>query len=258
MSDYIIKPCPKCGSEDISIKGCLWIVVNCNICDHQGTAHSYGTRCDRYDEAIRGWNKECEECEEEEMSSDYMIIGDGIPKEVLLQSFVKIGAKEYISNHTSLTKFSVTNEEDYIWFDINKQGLVKWFSRYGCNCIQSFIDHMEYELELKIVSEHSDAFCYEEDEEEDEEEDKEEEEENNIKTYRKKPATIQALQFTGDNFKECLAFIGDSYDKTLSYPNIITLRGIVSVNAGNFIIRGSLGELSVCQSDIFAMTYEME
>ena len=54
----IINPCPKCGSEDISITGLSWIQVNCNSCNHLGQPFSYGTRCDRYDEAIRAWNEE--------------------------------------------------------------------------------------------------------------------------------------------------------------------------------------------------------
>lgn len=36
-----------------------------------------------------------------------------------------------------------------------------------------------------------------------------------IKTYRKKPVEIQALQWTGENFDECANFVGDKLTKTI-------------------------------------------
>jgi hypothetical protein len=58
VSDFIIRPCPKCKSEDISIIGCNWIQVECRECEHTGQPFSYGTRCDRMHEAIIAWNEE--------------------------------------------------------------------------------------------------------------------------------------------------------------------------------------------------------
>ena len=52
----IIKPCPKCKSENITLYGMPWIQVHCLDCDTLGPAHSYGTRLDRYCEAITSWN----------------------------------------------------------------------------------------------------------------------------------------------------------------------------------------------------------
>jgi hypothetical protein len=76
-----------------------------------------------------------------------------------------------------------------------------------------------------------------------------------IKSYRKKPVVIQALQFTGDNYKECKAFIGDNYDNTLDYPNIKTLEGTMAVDRCDYIIKGVNGEFYPCKPDIFRKTY---
>lgn len=74
--------------------------------------------------------------------------------------------------------------------------------------------------------------------------------------YRKKPVVIDAVQFDGDNFKECKDFIGDNFDNTLNYPNISTLEGVMRVSVGDFIIRGVSGEFYPCKPDIFNKTYE--
>lgn len=74
--------------------------------------------------------------------------------------------------------------------------------------------------------------------------------------YRKKPVVINAVQFNGDNFKECKAFIGENFDNTLNYPNIKTLEGVMRVSVGDFIIEGVNGEFYPCKPDIFAKTYE--
>lgn len=66
-----------------------------------------------------------------------------------------------------------------------------------------------------------------------------------IKKYRKKPVIIEALQFTGDNFKECERFIDGKYDNTLNYPNIITLEGIMKVSKDDYIIKGLVNQKSL-------------
>ena len=48
-----------------------------------------------------------------------------------------------------------------------------------------------------------------------------------IKKYRTKQVDTEALQFTGENYKECRDFIGKkNYDNTLKYPNVITPFGM--------------------------------
>jgi len=74
--------------------------------------------------------------------------------------------------------------------------------------------------------------------------------------YRKKPVVIDAIVFTGDNFKECQEFLKGHYDNTLKYPNIVTLEGTLAVSVGDYIIQGVAGEHYPCKPDIFEATYE--
>ena len=76
-----------------------------------------------------------------------------------------------------------------------------------------------------------------------------------IKHYMKKPVVIEALQYTGDNNKECEEFIEGNFDNRLNYPNIVTLEGVHKVSVGDFIIKGVKGEFYPCKPDIFEMTY---
>ena len=76
-----------------------------------------------------------------------------------------------------------------------------------------------------------------------------------IKHYMKKPVVIEALQYTGDNNKECEEFIEGNFDNRLNYPNIVTPEGVYKVSVGDFIIKGVKGELYPCKPDIFEMTY---
>ncbi len=77
-----------------------------------------------------------------------------------------------------------------------------------------------------------------------------------IKKYKKKPIVIDALQFDGNNYKECKNFIKGNFDNTLNYPNIKTLEGTMRVENGAYIIKGVQGEFYACKEDIFLDTYE--
>ena len=80
--------------------------------------------------------------------------------------------------------------------------------------------------------------------------------ESEIIKYRKKPVVIEAIKFNGKNFKECTKFIDKNYDNTLSYPNVRTLSGTVSIEFGDYIIKGINGEFYPCKPDIFKKTYD--
>src|SRR5690554_3258092 len=80
--------------------------------------------------------------------------------------------------------------------------------------------------------------------------------------YRKKPVVIDAIQFTGDNLAECIAFIKQPVtlvEGNLSKPHklfIDTLEGSMEASIGDFIIKGVNGEFYPCKPDIFEKTYE--
>ena len=83
--------------------------------------------------------------------------------------------------------------------------------------------------------------------------------------FRKKPVVIEAVQWTGENFREIVQFVKDKYrpvdmaskssEKKLL---IVTLEGLMEANAGDWIICGVKGELYPCKPDIFKETYELE
>ena len=76
--------------------------------------------------------------------------------------------------------------------------------------------------------------------------------------YRKKPVTIDAVQFNGVNHDEIADFcaphtIENDVDFRLFIP---TLEGKMTVRIGDWVIRGVKGEVYSCKPDIFALTYE--
>lgn len=86
--------------------------------------------------------------------------------------------------------------------------------------------------------------------------------------YKKKPVIVDAIQWQGyvdefDDGPECEApeWILEAFQKGLiqmTYPTmlIVTLEGIVTAKAGDYIIKGVEGELYPCRADIFKKTYE--
>lgn len=75
--------------------------------------------------------------------------------------------------------------------------------------------------------------------------------------YRKKPVVIEAIQFTGDNPKELVAFTGMNLMGDMQGNIYIpTLEGQHIASPGDFIIKGVQGELYPCKPDIFKQTYE--
>ena len=90
--------------------------------------------------------------------------------------------------------------------------------------------------------------------------------------YRKKPVVIHALQWTGENLRDVIAFTDGPPDtrnhhagmKWEEYAELVrreglkifTLEGTMDASIGDWIIRGVKGEFYPCKPDIFAATYE--
>lgn len=78
--------------------------------------------------------------------------------------------------------------------------------------------------------------------------------------YRKKPVVIEAVLWTGG--RECFGgTIRPFCDKAIWHYNhdtlaIETTEGIMTVQPGDWIIRGVKGEYYPCKPDIFDATYE--
>ena len=75
--------------------------------------------------------------------------------------------------------------------------------------------------------------------------------------YRKKPVTIEAIKWTGDNLSEVIAF---GHTRIIVRDNnvliIPTLEGDHEAQIGDMIIKGIKGELYPCKPDIFDATYD--
>jgi len=86
--------------------------------------------------------------------------------------------------------------------------------------------------------------------------------------FRKKPVVIEAVQWTGDNLKEVIAFTGlhpsakkwswEEYEQVVKTEGlkIFTLEGKMNADVNDWIIKGVQGEFYPCKPDIFEKTYE--
>lgn len=84
--------------------------------------------------------------------------------------------------------------------------------------------------------------------------------------YRKRPVEIEAMRFTGSNEDEILNWAHEQPDppsmwaqKTIDGKTEIiirTLEGQVAARAGDWVIRGIVGEFYPCRDDVFQATYE--
>jgi len=76
--------------------------------------------------------------------------------------------------------------------------------------------------------------------------------------YRKKPVVINAVQWTGRNWKTINAFITVKCElfEAGKIIDIKTLEGVISASPGDWIIKGIKGEFYPCKPGVFEATYE--
>ena len=79
-----------------------------------------------------------------------------------------------------------------------------------------------------------------------------------IKRYMKKPYTVEAVQYIGDNKREIIEFTNEKAQPNTCYSHmsISTLEGTMRADVGDFIIKGIKGEFYPCKPDIFEQLYE--
>lgn len=82
-----------------------------------------------------------------------------------------------------------------------------------------------------------------------------------LSKYVARPVTIEAIQLTKNNRKELLAFIGEGGYEEKSYdPVNIHIRaehGIVVLEVGDWLIKGSRGEFYPCRDSTFTEKYQL-
>lgn len=75
--------------------------------------------------------------------------------------------------------------------------------------------------------------------------------------FRKKPVTIEAVQWTGDNVEEIGEFLAGVHWATAGHNAVIpTLEGDMAASPNDWIIKGVKGEFYPCKPDVFEATYE--
>lgn len=76
--------------------------------------------------------------------------------------------------------------------------------------------------------------------------------------FQKKPVTIQAVQWTGDNWEDLAHYImykGGFAELRHGKVFIQTLEGTMAADVNDWIICGVKGEFYPCKPDIFEETY---
>ncbi len=81
--------------------------------------------------------------------------------------------------------------------------------------------------------------------------------------YRKRPVVIEAIQWTGSNYKELQDFtLHDFYRKDVDFgttdATIRTLEGEFRVGQWDWVIKDEKGKRYLCKPDIFEATYKKE
>ncbi len=76
------------------------------------------------------------------------------------------------------------------------------------------------------------------------------------KKYRKKPVTIEAVQWLGTNLSDIDNFMGGTVENKGTTLVIHTLEGNMEASIGDYIIKGVNGAFYPCKPDIFVKTYE--
>ena len=77
-----------------------------------------------------------------------------------------------------------------------------------------------------------------------------------IKKYRKKPVTIDAIQWNGGNLSEIRDFMRSTVVNHGSVLIIPTLEGDMYASLNDYIIKDINGKFYPCKPDIFDNTYE--
>ncbi len=78
--------------------------------------------------------------------------------------------------------------------------------------------------------------------------------------FTKKPITIEAIQWVGENLTDITKFCPsvDSSNLKEGELTISTLEGILIVSINDWVIKGVKGEFYPCKPDIFELTYDKE
>ena len=84
-----------------------------------------------------------------------------------------------------------------------------------------------------------------------------------MKKYIKKPIKVEAEQWLGSNISTLIAFMKtgktdfSTIDVSIGKIYILTLKETVTIQIGDWVIKGSEDELYLCHDHLFKKTYEL-
>jgi len=73
--------------------------------------------------------------------------------------------------------------------------------------------------------------------------------------FRKRPVTIEAIKWRGDNIEQMKGFMG-VFSVNIGRIVVRTIERDMKAEVGDWIIKGVKGEFYLCKPDIFEQTYE--
>jgi hypothetical protein len=74
--------------------------------------------------------------------------------------------------------------------------------------------------------------------------------------FRKKPVVVEAVQLTSAMLDGIESLPGGVFRNSERNFGVVTLEGVMTGNAGDWLITGVKGEKYICRRDIFEQTYE--
>lgn len=86
---------------------------------------------------------------------------------------------------------------------------------------------------------------------------------NGMAKYRKKPVEVEAIKFNGDaltgNYEDVVKFmqVNAGYSTLNKEILVLTSKSTIPAEDGDYILKDTNGELSICKPDIFEKTYEL-
>lgn len=76
-----------------------------------------------------------------------------------------------------------------------------------------------------------------------------------VRNYKKNPLIVEAMLFEIENLTEAVDFVGSSNFDIHDVISIKTLEGWMTLNPGDYIVKGIEGEFYPCKKSIFEKTY---
>jgi hypothetical protein len=81
-----------------------------------------------------------------------------------------------------------------------------------------------------------------------------------IGKYYRRPVEVEAVQFTGEPSAELEAWLGDWFESWIPTARQVVIWCLHEfiANKGDWIVKGVVGDIRICEPEVFAATYEVK